>query len=111
LFLTLRDLFSLRVDMVSYDLTSTYFEGEGPPNLGIIEREGINPMRANTALAASDAVRRAGPLGSFMKQCASAAAEPPVGCAPPTDRPGHCSRASKDGLVAPGCPPAPHPLR
>jgi transposase len=34
LFLTLRDLFSLRVDMVLYDLTSTYFEGEGPPRLG-----------------------------------------------------------------------------
>jgi hypothetical protein len=29
-----RDLFSLRVDMVFYDLTSTYFEGEGPPTLG-----------------------------------------------------------------------------
>jgi len=34
LFLTLRDLFSLRVDMVFYDLTSTYFEGDGPPDLG-----------------------------------------------------------------------------
>jgi len=34
LFLRLRDLFSLRVDMVFYDLTSTYFEGEGPPALG-----------------------------------------------------------------------------
>src|SRR5712671_4732413 len=34
LFVTLRDLFSLRVDMVFYDLTSTYFEGEGPPDLG-----------------------------------------------------------------------------
>ncbi len=34
LFLTLRDLFSLRVDMVFYDLTSTYFEGQGPPDLG-----------------------------------------------------------------------------
>src|SRR5215472_10136032 len=34
LFLTLRDLFSLRVDMVFYDLTSTYFEGAGPPDLG-----------------------------------------------------------------------------
>ncbi|HXX05145.1 MAG TPA: IS1634 family transposase [Xanthobacteraceae bacterium] len=34
LFVTLRDLFSLRVDMVFYDLTSTYFEGEGPPELG-----------------------------------------------------------------------------
>jgi transposase len=34
LFLRLRDLFSLRVDMVFYDLTSTYFEGEGPPELG-----------------------------------------------------------------------------
>jgi hypothetical protein len=33
LFLRLRDLFSLRVDMVFYDLTSTYFEGEGPPDL------------------------------------------------------------------------------
>ena len=34
LYLTLRDLFSLRVDMVFYDLTSTYFEGKGPPELG-----------------------------------------------------------------------------
>lgn len=34
LFLRLRDLFSLRVDMVFYDLTSTYFEGQGPPELG-----------------------------------------------------------------------------
>lgn len=34
LFLTLRDLFSLKVDMVFYDLTSTYFEGAGPPGLG-----------------------------------------------------------------------------
>src|SRR5712671_1385103 len=34
LFLTLRDLFSLRVDMVFYDLTSTYFEGAGPPDKG-----------------------------------------------------------------------------
>ena len=33
LFLHLRDLFSLRVDMVFYDLTSTYFEGVGPPGL------------------------------------------------------------------------------
>jgi hypothetical protein len=30
----LRDLFSLRVDMVFYDLTSTYFEGSGPPEMG-----------------------------------------------------------------------------
>jgi transposase len=34
LFLRLRDLFSLRVDLVFYDLTSTYFEGNGPPRLG-----------------------------------------------------------------------------
>jgi transposase len=34
LFLTLRDLFSLKVDMVFYDLTSTYFEGRGPPGIG-----------------------------------------------------------------------------
>jgi transposase len=34
LFLRLRDLFSLRADMVFYDLTSTYFEGHGPPALG-----------------------------------------------------------------------------
>jgi len=34
LFLLLRDLFSLQVDMVFYDLTSTYFEGKGPPELG-----------------------------------------------------------------------------
>jgi len=34
LFLLLRDLFSLQVDVVFYDLTSTYFEGKGPPGLG-----------------------------------------------------------------------------
>jgi transposase len=34
LFVHLRDLFSLRVDMVFYDLTSTYFEGQGPSMLG-----------------------------------------------------------------------------
>jgi transposase len=31
LYLRLRDLFSLKVDLVLYDLTSTYFEGHGPP--------------------------------------------------------------------------------
>jgi transposase len=34
LFLRLRDLFSLQVDMVFYDLTSTYFEGRGPSEKG-----------------------------------------------------------------------------
>jgi transposase len=34
LFLRLRDLFSLQVDMVFYDLTSTYFEGRGPREKG-----------------------------------------------------------------------------
>ena len=34
LYLRLRDLFSLKVDLVLYDLTSTYFEGQGPPMLG-----------------------------------------------------------------------------
>ena len=34
LFLRLRDLFSLKVDLVLYDLTSTYFQGHGPPRLG-----------------------------------------------------------------------------
>jgi transposase len=34
LYLRLRDLFSLKVDCVFYDLTSTYFEGHGPPVLG-----------------------------------------------------------------------------
>lgn len=33
LYLRLRDLFSLKVDLVLYDLTSTYFEGQGPPGL------------------------------------------------------------------------------
>ena len=33
LYLRLRDLFSLQVEMVFYDLTSTYFEGEGPSSL------------------------------------------------------------------------------
>jgi transposase len=34
LFLRLRTLFSLKVDLVFYDLTSTYFEGAGPPKKG-----------------------------------------------------------------------------
>ena len=34
LFLRLRDLFSLHVDMAFYDITSSYFEGRGPPTLG-----------------------------------------------------------------------------
>jgi transposase len=34
LFAQLRSLFALKVDLVFYDLTSTYFEGAGPPNLG-----------------------------------------------------------------------------
>lgn len=34
LYLRLRTLFSLKVDLVLYDLTSTYFEGHGPPTLG-----------------------------------------------------------------------------
>lgn len=34
LYLRLRTLFSLKVDLVFYDLTSTYFEGHGPPRLG-----------------------------------------------------------------------------
>lgn len=34
LYLRLRNLFSLKVDLVFYDLTSTYFEGQGPPSLG-----------------------------------------------------------------------------
>ena len=33
LFLRLRNLFSLKVDLVFYDLTSTYFEGNGPAEL------------------------------------------------------------------------------
>jgi transposase len=34
LYLRLRDLFSLQIDVVFYDLTSTYFEGKGPPKMG-----------------------------------------------------------------------------
>jgi hypothetical protein len=34
LYLRLRDLFSLRTDIVFYDLTSTYFEGKGPLVIG-----------------------------------------------------------------------------
>jgi transposase len=33
LYLQLRDLFSLKVDLVLYDVTSTYFEGRGPGGL------------------------------------------------------------------------------
>lgn len=34
LYLNLRDLFSLKVELVFYDMTSTYFEGAGPEELG-----------------------------------------------------------------------------
>lgn len=34
IYLQLRNLFSLRADLVFYDITSTYFEGEGPAELG-----------------------------------------------------------------------------
>ena len=34
LYLRLRDLLSLKAELVFYDLTSTYFEGEGPGELG-----------------------------------------------------------------------------
>jgi len=34
LYFKLRDLFSLRAELVFYDLTSTYFEGKGPEELG-----------------------------------------------------------------------------
>jgi transposase len=34
LYFRLRDLFSLQVDLIFYDLTSTYFDGEGPKELG-----------------------------------------------------------------------------
>lgn len=37
LFLRLRDLFSLQVDLVFYDITSTYFEGRGP---GLLAQHG-----------------------------------------------------------------------
>ena len=33
LYMRLRDLFGLQVDVVFFDLTSTYFEGSGPPGL------------------------------------------------------------------------------
>jgi transposase len=36
LYLRLRDLLSLRVDLVFYDVTSSYFEGDGPPGLAAL---------------------------------------------------------------------------
>jgi transposase len=35
LYFKLRDLFSLKVDLVFYDLTSSYFEGEGPDGFAV----------------------------------------------------------------------------
>jgi transposase len=35
LYFRLRDLFSLKVDLVFYDLTSSYFEGEGPEGFAV----------------------------------------------------------------------------
>lgn len=35
LYFKLRDLFSLKVDLVFYDLTSSYFEGEGPEGFAV----------------------------------------------------------------------------
>ena len=39
LFARLRDLFHLEVEMVFYDLTSTYFEGRGPAGLVYFPRK------------------------------------------------------------------------
>jgi len=36
LYLRLRDLLSMRVDLVFYDVTSSYFEGDGPPGLAAL---------------------------------------------------------------------------
>jgi hypothetical protein len=36
LYLKLRDLLSLRVDLVFYDVTSSYFEGQGPPGFAAL---------------------------------------------------------------------------
>ena len=69
LFLTLRDLFSLRVDMVFYDLTSTYFEGEGPPELA--------PM-----VIAATASRATGRFWSAWSW--STAGRSPIMCSPAT---------------------------
>ncbi len=33
IYLRLKNLFSIRADLVFYDITSTYFEGEGPHGL------------------------------------------------------------------------------
>jgi hypothetical protein len=44
----LRDLFSLKPDLVLYDITSTYFEGAGPANLA---KHGSNAWKASTSLS------------------------------------------------------------
>jgi hypothetical protein len=49
LFVTLRDLFSMRVDLVFYDLTSTYFEGKGPPEKGANGAGRVAPTQAVAA--------------------------------------------------------------
>ena len=45
LFLRLRHRFSLNVDLVFYDLTSTYLEGNGPAG---VARHGLVGMRSRT---------------------------------------------------------------
>jgi hypothetical protein len=54
LFVHLRDLFSLQVDLVFYDLTSTYFEGHGPPKK--LKAAGLD-LSATEALTALKCVR------------------------------------------------------
>ncbi len=53
LFLRLRDLFSLKVDLVLYDLTSSYFEGQGPARLGAhgYSRDGKPRNRRNNSVS------------------------------------------------------------
>ena len=72
LFLTLRDLFSLPVDMVFYDLTSTYFEGEGPPDLGAHGHSRHGRPIAITSLLATGAMPRRSPTCCTISKRASA---------------------------------------
>ena len=85
LFVRLRDLFSLQVDMVFYDLTSTYFEGRGPIEMGAHGHSRDGKPRNPQVLVGLDGYivgrnrRRSGEVFDYIQSATGPWIECPVG--------------------------------
>ena len=71
LFLRLRDLFSLRPEMIFYDLTSTYFEGRGPGWRGTATRATANRASAKSWSGCCGSTAGRSPIMCFAATCAT----------------------------------------